>query len=269
MPQDGFQLSAAAAQVYEDQKVPAMFAPLAEATLVRHRVAPDDVVLDVACGTGIVARTIRAQFGEQPRVTGFDLNEGMIETARNVCARDGLAIDFSVCDVTTTPFEDDEFTFVICQQGLQFFPDEDGALAELRRVAANGGRLVLTIWSRPSPLIVAMANSLSAHVGGDASKRSLAPFSWTGSETILSRLKDAGYVDVDLEELKVDRVLENSEQSITKEIMGSAVGSSVAGMGETVFDTVVREMLDETEQYRQGDRLVIPQHTHIVSAVAG
>ena len=58
MSKDGFQLTGAAAQVYEEQKVPAMFGPLAQATLARHEVGPDDVVLDVACGTGIAARHI-------------------------------------------------------------------------------------------------------------------------------------------------------------------------------------------------------------------
>ena len=170
MSKDGFQLTGAAAQVYEEQKVPAMFGPLAQATLALHKVGPDDVVLDVACGTGIVARTIRDHFGEQPTVTGIDLSEGMIHTAREVCARDGVVADFRLCDATSTPFEDGEFTFVICQQGLQFFPDEDAALVELHRIAAAGAQMVFTVWSRPSPLFVAMANSLRVHAGEDLAR---------------------------------------------------------------------------------------------------
>jgi ubiquinone/menaquinone biosynthesis C-methylase UbiE len=269
MTKDGFQLTGAAAQAYEDQKVPAMFGPLAQATLAHHEVNPDDVVLDVACGTGIVARTIRNLFGEQPRVIGIDLNQGMIDTARDVCVRDGMTIDFRMGDVTSMPFEDNEFTFVICQQGLQYFPDEDAAVRELRRVTTGGGRIVLTVWSRPSPLIVAMANSLRVHVGADVAEQSLAPFSWIGSETITSRMGEAGFVDIDLEELEVNRVLNDAAQNIPKEIMGTPVGPSVASMGQAVFDTVVEEMLDATEQYRSDDQLVIPQHTHLISAVAG
>lgn len=269
MPKDGFQLTSAAAQMYEEQKVPAMFGPLARATLAVHAVAPDDAVLDVACGTGIVARTIRDRFGELPTVTGIDLNEGMIATAREVCARDGIVADFRVCDATATGLDDDTFTFVICQQGLQYFPNEDAALAELRRVAADGGRFIFTVWSRPSPLIVALANSLRVHASADLAEQSLAPFSWAGAETIVDRMSAVGYRDIDLEELEVNRVINDPEQSIPKEIMSTPVGPKVTDMGETVFDSVVTDMLDATTPYRHDNQLVIPQHTHLISAVAG
>jgi hypothetical protein len=80
---------------------------------------------------------------------------------------------------------------------------------------------------------------------------------------------EAGFVDIDIEELEVNRVLNDAAQNIPKEIMGTPVGPSVASMGQAVFDTVVEEMLDATEQYRSDDQLVIPQHTHLISAVAG
>jgi len=264
---DAFQLTGAAAQAYEEHKVPAIFAPLAKATLARHRVGPDDIVLDVACGTGIVARTIRDRFGEHPHVTGIDLNTAMIETARNAC--DHLAIDLAVGDATSTQFDDGAFTFVICQQGLQFFPNEDAALAEFRRVTAEGGRLVFTVWSRPSPLTLAMANALSNHARPDLAERSLAPFSWSGAETIVNRLVEAGYTDIDLREIEVDRVLTDPESGVPKEIMGTAVGPAIADMGEIVIDHVVRHMLDATELYRHNGTLSVPQHTHLISAVAG
>ena len=268
MAKDGFQLSGSAAQMYEEQKVPAMFGPLAHATLAVHEVTPDDIVLDVACGTGIVARTIRDRVGTQPKVTGIDLNEGMIATARDVCASDEITADFYVCDATATHFDDGEFTFVICQQGLQYFPDEDAALAELQRVATHGARFVFTVWSRPSPLIVALANSIRIHVGDDLANQSLAPFSWAGAETIINRMRSAGYIDINLEELEVNRVLNDPEQSIPKEIMSTPVGPSVSDRGEAVFNTVVAETLAATEQFRHGNQLIVPQHTHLISAIA-
>lgn len=269
MSRSGFQLSGEAAQLYEDQKVPAIFGPLAAATLDRHQVAPADVVLDVACGTGIVARTIRARFGEEPTVVGADLNEAMIAAARRVSERDGLSIDWHVCDATATPFADAMFTFVVCQQGLQFFPDEDAVLAEFRRLTCDRARLIFTVWSRPSPLIVALAESLRRHVGADVAEESLAPFSWAGAESVVNRLHDAGFVDVGLDELEVDRVLSDPVDAVPKEIMSTPVGPAVTAKGQSVFDIVVQEVLDALVGYRVGSTLVVPQHTHIVSAVAG
>jgi ubiquinone/menaquinone biosynthesis C-methylase UbiE len=268
MSKDGFQLTGDAARTYEEQKVPAMFEPLARATLALHQVRPGDRVLDVACGTGIVARIVREQFGSVPRVTGVDLNEAMIETARVVSSRDGVVADFHVCDVTSTPFDDGEFTFIICQQGLQYFPAEDAALAELLRVAAHGARFAFTVWSRPSPLIAAFSDSVRAHAGATLAEKAIAPFAWTGADTIVERMRAVGYVDVNIEELEVDRTINDPEQGVPKEIMSTPAGPPVADMGEAVFRTVVNEMLEATQHYRHGDRLVIPQHTHLISAVA-
>ena len=268
MVRGGFQLSGEAAQMYEEQKVPTLFGPLAAATFDRYPVAPDDVVLDVACGTGIVARTIRARFGEEPRVVGADLNDTMIAAARRASERDDLSIEWHVCDAATTPFADAMFTFVVCQQGLQFFPDEDSALSEFRRVARDGARLVFTIWSRPSPLMVALADSLRRHAGGDLAEEVLTPFSWRGVESIVSRLHEVGFVDVELDEFAVDRVLTDPFDALPREIFSSPVGARISGKGEAFLDAVVEEMLDSLRSYRVGDRLVIPQHTHIASAVA-
>ena len=97
-----------------------------------------------------MARTIRERFGTQPQVVGIDLNQGTIATGAEICARDRMDVDFCVCDATKMPFADGGFTFIICQQGLQYFPDEISALAELRRVAADGCRVVFTVWSTPA-----------------------------------------------------------------------------------------------------------------------
>ena len=88
MTRESFQLSGSAAAIYEEQKVPAIFGPLAEATLDTVTLFDDDSVLDVACGTGIVARKARERIGPSARIVGVDLNEGMIDAARNLT--DGL-----------------------------------------------------------------------------------------------------------------------------------------------------------------------------------
>ena len=68
MPQEMFPLAGNATEIYEDQKVPAVFGPLAEATLDLVSLSPDDAILDVACGTGIMARKIRQRVGSAARI---------------------------------------------------------------------------------------------------------------------------------------------------------------------------------------------------------
>jgi len=125
--QDTFQLQGCAAQVYEEQNVPAMFAPLARATLDAFRVDEEDAVLDVACGTGVLARTARDRCGSRIHIAGVDLNEGMIATARLITEGFEPQIRWEVGDATKTPFKDGEFTVVFCQQGIQFFPDDQAS----------------------------------------------------------------------------------------------------------------------------------------------
>jgi len=268
MTEERFQLTSTAALLYEEQKVPAIFGPLARATLAMHEVSPQDNVLDVACGTGIVARAVRELFGDEPVVTGIDVNEAMITTGRDICERESVDVDFRSGDAANTPFRDGEFTFIICQQGRQYFPDENAALIELRRIAAHRCRFVLTVWSRPSPLFLALADSLRTHVGAKVAKQSLAPFSWAGADTIVDRMTETGYSRIDVRELEVERVLNEPEDSITKEIMSNPVGPAVAALGETVIDAVVADTLAATTRFQHNNKLVIPQHTYLISATA-
>src|SRR4029453_5492470 len=76
-----FQLSVEAAEAYESRFVPAIFADWAPHLVEAAGVAPGQAVLDVACGTGVVARTAADRMGGRGRVVGLDLNEGMLTVA--------------------------------------------------------------------------------------------------------------------------------------------------------------------------------------------
>lgn len=121
MGQDNFQLVSGAAAIYEEQKVPAIFGPLAEATLDRIPLVEGEDVLDVACGTGILARRARERYENLGRVVGADLNSGMIETAQSLTDQHSKACDWHVADAANMPFDDKSFSVIFYRQGLQFF----------------------------------------------------------------------------------------------------------------------------------------------------
>jgi len=95
-----------------------------------------DRVLDVACGTGPVARYIAPFVGSTGRVVGLDLNSGMLDTARAMPVPAGVSIEWREGNATALPFPNAGFDVVCCQQGLQFFPDRPAALREMHRVLA-------------------------------------------------------------------------------------------------------------------------------------
>jgi ubiquinone/menaquinone biosynthesis C-methylase UbiE len=136
-----FQLSTEAAEVYESTFVPALFAEWAPLLVDLAGVTPGQSVLDVACGTGIVARTAAERLGGAGRVTGVDVNEGMLAVARRV--RPDL--EWRAADAAGLPFPDASFDAVLCQMALMFFPDRRRALAEMARVATSGGTVAVAV----------------------------------------------------------------------------------------------------------------------------
>lgn len=263
---DTFQLAGNAALIYEEQKVPAIFGPLAEATLNAIPLSDQDSVLDVACGTGIVARKVRALIGPAARVVGADLNEGMIEAARNMVDDYARSCEWHVCDVCDMPFEEHAFSIVLCQQGLQFFPDEEAALMEIKRVLRSHGRIASTVWSGANALFVELAKSIGKHVDEATAARSLAPFSYPGSDTLEARLSALGFTRFSRQELTVDRVVANPEIAIPKEILGNPVGPSVQAKGDEVMRCIVDEVIQALSDFRRGADLVVPQRSYLFQA---
>jgi SAM-dependent methyltransferase len=116
----------------------------AAARLVRHAgVRSGQRVLDVACGTGVVALTA-ARMGA--RVTGLDLTPELIERARENAAIAGVEVDWHVGDVEALPFADGDYDVVVSQFGHMFAPRPAVAVAEMLRVLKPGGMLAFSTW---------------------------------------------------------------------------------------------------------------------------
>lgn len=265
---DTFQLQGSAAQVYEEQKVPAMFAPLARATLDAFSISPEDVVLDLACGTGILARTIRERAGPSVRICGADLNEGMIETARRITKELDPPIQWEVTDVASTPFADGEFTVVMCQQGIQYFPDDQAAVGEMRRVLRKNGRLAITVWAGVSPFFRALANAIERHVDSDTAKLSLSPFSYDGANRLPGLLSKASFDDVKARTITVDRIIGEPAAGIPKEIMSNPVGPAVVVKGDKVMNSIVEDVESACSNFVRGAELIVPQEACFITARA-
>jgi ubiquinone/menaquinone biosynthesis C-methylase UbiE len=138
-----FQISTEQAEIYESQFVPALFAQWAPWLVDAAGVGPGQAVLDVACGTGIVARTAADRVGTTGSVTGVDLNEAMLTVARRL--RPDL--DWRQGDAADLPFDDNTFDVVVCQSALMFFPDATQAIREMRRVCKPGGTVGVQVFA--------------------------------------------------------------------------------------------------------------------------
>src|SRR5438552_1035927 len=134
------------AEIFESYFVPAIFAPWARVLLEYAAPRPGDRVLDLACATGIVARQVAPVVGPSGRVVALDINPGMLAVGASLPAPEGAAIEWRQGDAVALDLPTGAFDLVLCQQGLQFFSDRAAAVREMKRVLADGGRVVLSLW---------------------------------------------------------------------------------------------------------------------------
>lgn len=140
-------LDTSAAEAYEAVLVPRVFRPWAELMVLEAGISEGARALDVACGTGIVARCAARLCGMHGRSTGIDIDPAMIEVARSIALREGQQIEYHCGPAADLPFEPAVFDAAFCLQGLQYFPDKAQALAELHRVMRPSGTLLVATWT--------------------------------------------------------------------------------------------------------------------------
>jgi SAM-dependent methyltransferase len=131
------------------ERLAARFAPVAEQLIERLAIQPGERVLDLATGTGEVARRV-ARLGAT--VSAVDIAGPMLENARASAAEEGLQIAFELGDVEYLPDDDAIFDVLLSNFGLVFAPDHANVASELARVARPGGRLGFTAWKPSSKL---------------------------------------------------------------------------------------------------------------------
>jgi ubiquinone/menaquinone biosynthesis C-methylase UbiE len=139
--------SASVPEGYERHLAPVLFAPWAEVLVDIVGVQAGAEVLDVASGTGVVARRAAARAGSSGRVVASDVSAAMLAHAASVPAPAGSApIEYLETSVTELPLHDGSFDVVICQQGMPFFTDRRGAATEMLRVLRPGGMIGVSVW---------------------------------------------------------------------------------------------------------------------------
>ena len=264
MNHESFHLNADAAAIYESQKVVAIFRPLALATVRAIGIDPGDQVIDVACGTGIISRVLEQHHPDLARIVGVDLNPSMIAKSKSLTG--GSRIEWFQSDVAALPFKNHSFSLAICQQGLQYFPQKETALSEIRRVVEPGGRLALTVWSGASPLFVAIANALRTHINEDVARRSLTPFIFNDQAHISSLVRAAGFSKVAVTRIVVDREVGPASHSIPREIASNPIASEVESEGSQVMKSIVESVDASLADFRVGDGFIVPQESFLFTA---
>lgn len=219
---------------YDEILVPRIFDPWGTVLLDEVALSAGQAVLDVACGPGTMARLAAERLGASGQVTACDLSPGMLELAAAKKPLDGAApITYEQCPADDLPVPDEAFDVVLCQQGLQFFPDKAGALAEMRRVLKPGGRAGVAVWCaiEECPFWDALADALG-EVLGKETEIGFRSGPWGLPEADeLQRLFDAaGFTDVDVRRHALPAVFEGGPPQLVATLSATAIGPQVMAL---------------------------------------
>ena len=194
MPEAQLFVATTFTEIYERVLVGPLFRPFAEQLVTRVAPIRGDSVIDVACGTGIVARIARERLGPEARVVGVDVAPAMLAVARTV----DPAIDWREGNAASLPVTAaEQFTVLTCHQGLQFMQDKPATIREMRRVLAPGGRLGIATWCalHDIPGMLELNAVAERHVGRIIDSR----HSFGDANALKSLLDDGGFSDVNVE----------------------------------------------------------------------
>jgi ubiquinone/menaquinone biosynthesis C-methylase UbiE len=269
MTQEQWQVAGNASEVYEKYLVPAVFSPWAHLLIARTNLKQGARVLDVACGTGLVARTAASVIGGEGKVVGLDLNPGMLEMARSTIGQTPVQTEWHEASVVEMPLPDNAFDVVFCQLGLQFFPDRPAALREMNRVLGPGGELAVLVWRaiEHSPGFAVLAAALENHVSLEAAGIMRAPFVFgDNADELRELIQGAGFGSVHtVFDTRMVR-FPSPTALFDSYAAGSPLAGHVSGITAESREKLISEMVGQLQSYMDDDGLAFPIQGQIVTA---
>ena len=223
------QVNTTAAEIYDEFFVPALFGQFAGPVLDHARVDAGDRVLDVGCGTGILARAALERVRPNGSVAAVDPNEGMLTVAR----RSSTAIEWCSGSAEALPYADGLVDRTLCQFAAMFFADRPTAIGEMARVTTARGTLTIATWAGlgRTPGYEAMVALIADELGDAAADALRAPFVLGELDQVVELLDPVGT------EMRVD------------EVAGTARFSSVADWVHTdVRGWTLSDLVDDAAE---------------------
>lgn len=260
------------AEVYEQYFVPAMFRPWTDVLLRHAGLLMERRLLDVACGTGVVARRASPLIGPSGSVVAIDINAAMLAVARSlnmpptpkICWCEGSAMDL--------PFEDGAFDVVLCQHGLPFFPDRPLAVREMHRVLASEGRAIAIVLQalEQHPIFEALMKSVAHQLALPLSAVAI-PFALFDAEELKTLFIAAGFEDVQIFSESIEVRFAQPELFVQLAVVSSAAAVPAFAHLDmphraALLDTVREEVEPIVQKYRDTEAIVFPMFANVAVA---
>lgn len=271
------QVVASAAEFYDEYFVPALFQEWTDRVSTVAKIREGDEVLDVACGTGALTRTVAKRVGASGVVIGLDINEGMLAVAQakapvnapiNAPANapaNAPVIEWRQGAAERLPFDDDSFDAVVSQFGLMFFTDPSGAIQEMRRVLKPGGRLAVAVWDllENSPGYAAEVALIQRLFGTQVADALRAPYTLGDKQKLANIFTEAGLPNATIETMDGTAQFPSIEAWVETDVKGWTLSEMIDG---TQYSLLLEHAKIELAAFAQGDgRVSFRSPAHIVS----
>jgi SAM-dependent methyltransferase len=259
---ESWQVSGDAAEVYERCFVPAIFSRWASQVADAAKISSGDRVLDVGCGTGVLARAAADRVAPDGQVTGLDLNAGMLAVARRLRPH----IDWRQGDATDLSFADGSYDVVMSQFALMYFADRAAAVKEMVRVLRLGGRLAIAVWGpfeRATGYVI-LTEIAQRRCGRAAADVLTAPFALGDEDKLLDLFKAAGIDEVGAELRDGTMAFPTIEAFVETEVKGSPLE---ALLDEEGYRGLMGEAREKLQQFRaDSGEVIMPMDAFIITA---
>ena len=267
-PAGGWQLQGNAAEAYQSYLVPAIFRAMSRRLVTAADVGLGDRVLDVATGTGVVARTAAERVGPRGTVVAIDVNPDMLATAARASTDVTPQIDWRQADATELPFGDATFDVVMCQEAIQFLDDRVAALREMRRTASPDGRIIFSVFRSLAhhPVYELLARSLGEHAGLDAATMMGSPFALGDASVLRAAAHDAGLRGVQIQIAINEERFPSVAEFVRREAASSPLAGPLSALDEHALAALVAQLELELASHLDDAGMAFHNETHIVTA---
>jgi ubiquinone/menaquinone biosynthesis C-methylase UbiE len=250
---------------YERFFVPAIGAPLATDLIRLAALRPGERVLDVACGTGVVARLAARQVGATGTVAGLDVNPGMLAVARSITSP-GTSIEWYEASTESMPLPAEAFDVVLCQLSLQFMSDKLAALQEMRRVLVHGGRMFLNVSGPAGRIFAVLAEAMERHISPEAAGFVRQVFSLNDTSELQRLTSDASFRDVAVQANAEMLRLPPPKEFLWQYVHSTPLAGMVAKVDEEERAALERDVVAEWQDFEVDGAMTCQQRIVVVTA---
>ena len=244
--------------------------PIGEAIIKALDIKSNDVVLDIASGTGEPAFSIAA-IAKNGRVYATDLSEEMLSIARTYADELNISnIEFKTANVSDLPFKNNFFDKVSCRMGFMFFPDMQLAANEMFRVCNSGGKVAISVWAAPgkNDWSTTMTKALSKHIEmPKPSPDAPGMFRCAEPGVIKKLFENAGFKNVKEETISGKIDFQTSQNYwLNRTEMSEAAISLLNKVDEVTIKKIKNDLLEDCNSKLVNGRLIMNYEAIIISA---